>query len=169
MAYLDVIPLADAKVYLRIDDTLTEDDAQITRMIKGALAYVEQWTNVLVTRQAAKEYVITDRCVRVYDYPINSVVKGLDDEDADVTLTYETNYNKELKHLYTNYFNIDGDAVKLVLDVGYTDAANVPSELIDVAYELIDNRYYGHEDGKGDRGLSKESIDILNRHKRFLI
>ena len=170
MAYLDVIPLADAKVYLRIDDTLTEDDAQITRMIKGALAYVEQWTNVLVTQQAAKEYVITDRCVRVYDYPINSVVKGLDDEDADVTLTYETNYDKELKHLYTNYFNIDSDAVKLVLDVGHVLPADVPSELIEVAYEIIDLMYYEHESGKKyDKDLSTLSVNILNRHKRFLI
>ena len=36
MAYLDVIPLVDAKVYLRIDDDLTEDDNQIIRMIKGS-------------------------------------------------------------------------------------------------------------------------------------
>ena len=35
MAYTDIITLADAKTYLRIDDTLTEDDAQITRGLFG--------------------------------------------------------------------------------------------------------------------------------------
>ncbi len=47
MAYLDIITLADAKIYLRIDDTLTEDDAQITRMIKASLSQIERITNYI--------------------------------------------------------------------------------------------------------------------------
>ena len=64
MAYIDIIPLADAKVYLRIDDTLTEDDAQITRMINGALSYVERYTShILYARD--KEYRFIDGFVSV--------------------------------------------------------------------------------------------------------
>ena len=170
MAYIDVIPLATAKNYLRIDDTLTEDDARITRLINAALAYVEQWTNVLVYQRATKEYLITDRCVRVYDYPINDVVKGLDDEDVDVALVYETDYDRERKHLYTNYYNIDSDAERLVLDVGHVLPASVPDELKEVALEVIDLMYYEHETGKSvSKDLSELSKMILNNHKRFLI
>ena len=168
MAYLDIIPLADAKVELRVDSGHTADDASITRKIKAALEYIESETNILLVQQPLKEYVITDNCVVVYDTPINSVVKGLDDEGADVTLTWETNYDYELKHLYTNYYNIDSDAIKLVLDVGYTDPANIPNELLEVAYELIDLMYYQHETGKTiEKDLSELSKRTLSKYKRF--
>ena len=139
MAYTDVITLADAKLYLRIDDTLTDDDAQITRMISSALSYVEKWTNVLVYARN-KDYLIVDGIIRVYDYPINSVVSP---DEADMTITRKT--------LYTIYVDPD----------------DVPQELKDVALEIIDNMYY-RNDWK-NMGLSPLSIDILNKHKRFII
>ena len=46
MSYLTVIPLADAKAYLKVEDTATDDE--ITRMIKSSLAYLEKRTNILV-------------------------------------------------------------------------------------------------------------------------
>ena len=72
MAYTDIITLADAKTYLRIDDTLTEDDAQITRMIKASLSQVERITNHILFARA-KSYIVEDYSVNVYDYPINSL------------------------------------------------------------------------------------------------
>ena len=153
MAYTDVITLADAKLYLRIDDTLTDDDAQITRMISSALSYVEKWTNVLVYARN-KDYLIVDGIIRVYDYPINSVVSP---DEADMTITRKT--------LYTIYeYNTDTD---LTLNVGYANPDDVPQELKDVALEIIDNMYY-RNDWK-NMGLSPLSIDILNKHKRFII
>ena len=66
MAYLDVITLADAKSYLRVDDTLTDDDAQISRMIKSALSTIEKRTNVLVYARS-KNYLMTFPLIqRVY-------------------------------------------------------------------------------------------------------
>ena len=69
MAYLDVITLATAKNYLGVDTSMTEDDADITKMIKGALRYVEEFTNVLVYARD-KDYLFQDCEVRVYDHPI---------------------------------------------------------------------------------------------------
>lgn len=155
MAYIDVITLTEAKLYLRIDDTLTEDDTQITRMISSALSYVEQWTNVLVFARD-KDYLIVDGIIRVYDYPINSVVTP---DEADMTITRKT--------LYNIYEYSSTTATDLTLNVGYTLPADVPQELKDVALEIIDNLYY-RNDGK-NMGLSPLSIDILNKHKRFII
>ena len=88
MAYINVITLADAKNYLRIDDTLTEDDAQITRMIKAALSYVENYTGHLVYARD-KDYRLIDGKVTVYDYPINSeVTVDLDVENKTLHKNY---------------------------------------------------------------------------------
>lgn len=152
MAYLDIIPLADAKIYLRIDDTLTEDDSQITRMIKGALSYIEQYTNVYLFDRE-KTYNVSDGCVKVYDYPINSEVS-----------TYT---EKEVKSLYTNYTT---EETSFTLNVGYDDVDNIPSELIEVAYVLIKNMYYEKENNKSILdSLDSLSMMTLNQYKRFIL
>ncbi len=170
MAYLDVLPLATMKTYLRIDDDQNETDAEITSMIKSALRHIERFTNVIVTLNATKEFSITKGEVRIYDHPINSVVKGIDDDDADVTLTYKTNYYKTKKHFSTNYYSIDIDAITLVLSVGYTDPDDVPSDLIDVAKEMVKIMFYELEDDKSFKeALSPMSKEILNANRRFTI
>lgn len=157
MSYLTVIPLADAKVYLRIDDTLTEDDAQITRMIKGALSYVEKQTNyILYARE--KSYRFIDGTVRVYDYPINSITTPA---EADMDITIKT--------LHTVYcYGTSED--ELTLNVGFTDVADIPQELIEVAYEIIELMYYEKETNKNHlTDLSTLSKSILGTYKRFII
>jgi len=170
MAYLDVLPLATVKTYLRIDDDQNETDAEITSMIKSALRYIERHTNVILTLNATKEYIIKDNCVNVYDHPINSVVKGIDDDDADVTLTYKTNYYKQAKNLYTQYYSIHSEAVKLVLSIGYTDSDDVPEDLIDAAKYIVKIMYFEQEDDKNFIELLPIWVrDIIGYHRRFTI
>jgi len=154
MAYLDVIPLADAKLYLRIDDDLTEDDNQITRMINGALSYIERYTNIMLFARD-KEYRLIDGFVRVYDYPINSEIT------ADLVV--------ENKTLYTNYcLGTSNDLIEL--NVGYTLTDDVPKELIEVAYEMIELMYYEKETNKSHlNNVSSLSMMVLNNYKRFII
>lgn len=157
MAYLDVITLIEAKNYLRIDDTLTEDDAQITRMINAALAYIENWTRVYVYARA-KTYIMVDGFVRVYDWPINSI-----------TTPAEADMDNEQKTLYKNFcYGIETS--NLVLNIGITAPENVPPELKEVGFEIIDLMYYEHETGKTvKKDLTSISVDILNRFRRFLL
>ena len=153
MSYIDVITLAEAKVYLRVDNDLTEDDTQITRMINSALKYVEDVTNVMMFARN-KSYRLIDGCVSVYDAPINSEVT------ADLVV--------ENKTLYTNYqFGTENGLIEL--NVGYVTATDIPQELISVAFELIDIFYYAKETGKGIAALSPLAMDILNRNKRFIL
>ena len=155
MAYLDVIPLADAKIYLRVDDTLTEDDGSITRMINGALAYVEKWTNFLVYDRT-KTYLMIDGLVRVYDGPINTLVSPL-----TVDTVQKNNYS---------VYCLGTDTIDLKLNVGCANTSDIPQGLIDVAYEIIDLMYYEHETGKTiEKDLSTLSKDILNQNKRFIL
>lgn len=157
MAYLDIISLADAKNYLRVDDDLTDDDAQITSMIKSSLAYVERYTNhILFARE--KTYLFQDCEVRVYDYPINSVTSPTEDLET------------EEKTLY-NLYNVNSSSTtNLVLNVGYSDVDDVPDELIQIAYNLIKYYYYEAETDKANRGrLPQWLLDSMNQYKRYLL
>ena len=156
MAYLDIITLADAKTYLRIDDTLTDDDAQITRMIKASLSQVERATNYILFARA-KSYVVENLSVNVYDYPINS-------------LTTPTTATGLEKAIYTTYTTIVATDLKVTLNVGYVNPLDVPSDLIEVAFEMIDLMYYSPETGKSIKSdLSELSKMVLSNYKRFFI
>jgi len=156
MSYISVLSLETAKNYLRIDDTLTTDDADITRMINSALSFIEDYTNVIVYARS-KEYLFQNSEVRVYDHPINS-------------LTTPTDAVKERKSLYSNYKATSSTDEVLTLNVGHALPADVPSGLIDVALEMVDISYYGQkEDGANNsRVLSEQSNDILEKSKRYL-
>lgn len=156
MAYLDIITLADAKTYLRIDDTLTEDDAQITRMIKASLSQIERVTNYILFARS-KSYVVDNCKVNVYDYPINSLT----------TPSIATSVERSIYTTYTTTLSTD---LNVVLNVGYADTINVPSDLIEVAYEMIDLMYYSPETGKSIKAdLSELSKMILGNYTRFFI
>ena len=157
MAYLDIISLADAKVYLRLDDDLIEDDAQITRMINGALSYVENYTNYILFARD-KDFRLVDGKVRIYDYPINSY-----------TLPIEADYDTiENKTLHTNL--TDGGGNELVsINVGYASTNNIPNELLEVAYEIIGVYYFGKESGKTMADISPLNKQSLNQYKRFIL
>jgi len=268
MAYLDVISLADAKLYLRVDDTLTEDDDQITLMIKTALRHIEKVTNVMVYDRD-KTFRFIDGSVRVYDYPINSVIKpskmvyatgtaqctsviatdtitvngllytAVSGDPADdtqfsigtdtacatslaravngdsragtlgdvsatstgdtVTFTsdrdgYDGNAvtlsqtggtitlsgatfsggldgdldSYEESTLYTEYCYGSSNS-DLILNVGYTDPTDVPSDLKQVAYEIINLLYYEKQTGRGMDQLSTLAREVLETNKRFII
>ena len=156
MSYLSVITLATAKNYLGVDTSMTEDDADITRMIKGALRYVEEFTNVLVYARN-KDYLFQDCEVRVYDHPIN-------------TLNTPSTATGTIKPLYTYYSTTESTDVYLNLNVGYSDPADVPEDIIDVALEMIELNYYGEKErGATKKGLSQLSKEVLHQNKRFLL
>jgi len=157
MAYLDVISLADAKLHLRIDDTLTDDDAAITRMISTALLFVENWTSHYVYSRD-KDYVMVDGFVRVYDTPITAIKTPT-----------ETDMDNEQKTLYKN-FSYGIETTTLSLTIGYADPVNIPQAIIDVALEIIDIMYYGNETGKTvQKDLSPMSVMQLDQLKRFML
>ncbi len=170
MAYIDVLPLAQMKIYLRIDDAQNETDAEITSMIQSALRYIEKVTNIMVVQYALKEFLVKDRCVRVYDHPINAVIKGLDDDDDDVTLVYKTDFNRNLKHLYTEYVSIDAQAEKLILDVGYITATDVPEDVVQIAKEMVKVMYYEQETNKTFNEMLSPSTKLaLESMRRFIV
>lgn len=156
MSYLSVLTLEETKNYLRIDDTLTEDDVRITSMIKTALSTIERRTNVLVFARS-KSYLFEDSCVSVYDYPINEV-------------TTPTDVDFEEKINYTNYYSRSADDKKLVLSVGYEVASDVPSEIVECALEYVKYLYYDAETNNGTPNKIPMYIkEMIESQKRFIL
>lgn len=136
MSYLTVISLANAKVHLGVDDTAR--DAEITRMISGALSFVEEHSNhILFARN--KKYYNRWTETRVYDYPINSVVFP----DPDTTTAKENRF-------YTAYKDSNADNTYLTLNVGYADPADIPAPLIEAGYMILEHLFMQKETGKSE-------------------
>lgn len=153
MAYLDVLTLAETKTYLRVDDTLTDDDARITSMIKATLSMIETKTNILVYARD-KRYFFDNFKLRVYDYPIN-------------TTTFPDSATVTEKTLYTLIESADTD---ITLNVGYEDPLDVPNEIKECALEYIKYLYYDSETNNGTPNQIPLYVqNIINELKRFLI
>lgn len=149
MAYIDVIPLARAKNYLRIDTALTADDSEITSMINAALSYVEKRTNHLVY---ARDKYYNGVCqVKVYDYPINTIITPVDPFVVYFTMFAVFPNDKEVQ-----------------LNVGYADPSNVPDELIQAALQMIKVWYYESEKQVNSILIPESVKEALDVYRRFI-
>ncbi len=152
MSYISVIPLADAKQYLRIDDTVSDDE--ITRMIGSALKYLEDRTNVLVFSRTKTYYYLNSR-VNVYDGPITAVTPtdGFDRKDYPI---------------YSTFISTDGSQT-IELTVGHVNPTDVPTDIIEAAYEMLDYWFYKN-DGTVSMTLIPESVQaVIDVNKRFVL
>jgi len=148
MAYIDVITLERVKNYLRIDSTLTEDDAELTSMINGACRFVERRTNHIFFTQP-KTY--TGACqVKVYDYPIVSIITD--------PAPFVANYS-----LYVVY----PDVKTVELSVGY-GVGEVPDELIQACLQMIKVFYYESEKQVNTTLIPESIKEIIDVYRRFL-
>jgi hypothetical protein len=158
MSYLDVIPLADVKIYLRIDEDQNDTDAELISMINSACRFVESHTNYIFYDRNI-DYDVVDGERRVYDHPINSVVTPATSDEYEV----------EKKRLYKNYTIYDTDVETLTLNVGYINADDVPSDLIELVKVIVDVMYNDSEDNKSFREmLPGWANEMLNSNRRFI-
>lgn len=167
MSYLTVLPLADAKNYLKVEHSDT--DSEITAMIQAAGEHIEITTgHILYSRD--QTYRLDEKdCIRVHDYPITAVVKGLDKDGADVALTRETNYDYVERPLHTYYYGIDSDAVSLVLTAGYVSASDVPKSLVEAMKMIVKALYYSTDAETIDDALPLSVKMLMSKYKRFVL
>lgn len=146
MTYLDVISLATAKTYLRIDTDQTETDAEITEMIKGALSFIEKRTGHIMYARDKTYY--SDCNLNVYDYPINTTDPS--------GLIYST---------FTQYSPINRE---LILNVGYINPLDVPKELIQAALQMLKVWYFEAEKQVNTTLIPESVMQALDVNRRFL-
>jgi hypothetical protein len=148
MSYLTVISLARAKDYLRIDSDLTDDDAEITSMINASLRYVENRTNHILY---PRDKTYTGACqVKVYDYPINSIVTNPSPWSVPFSL-----------------FTVFPDVKTVTLNVGYA-INTVPDDLIQPALQMLKVWYYESEKQVNSTLIPESVKEALDVNRRFL-
>jgi hypothetical protein len=150
--YIDVISLAQAKLYLKIDDGQTVTDDEITGMINSALSFIEKRTNHIFK---TKDKVYYKDCalvqqVKVYDYPIDNSVTLLD---------------IEYRPLYAIVPTIDN---VVTLTVGYEALEDIPSELIDSALQLINFWFYNSETKNAMNTVPDFVMQNIDVNRRFI-
>ena len=149
MSYLSVITLERVKDYLRIDTTLTDDDAEITAMINGACSYIEKRTN-LIFYPRNKTY--KGACqVKVYDYPINSIVT----DPAPFA------YKQPM-------FTIYPDVKTVELNVGFTEPIDIPFELVQACLQMIKVWYFESEKQVNTTLIPESVKEAIDLNRRFI-
>lgn len=150
--YIDVISLAQAKLYLKIDDGQTVTDDEITGMINSALSFIEKRTNhIFKTKDKLyyKDCALVQQ-VKVYDYPIDNSVTLLD---------------IEYRPLYAIVPTIDN---VVTLTVGYEALEDIPSELIDSALQLINFWFYNSETKNAMNTVPDFVMQNIDVNRRFI-
>lgn len=150
MTYNEILPLAEVKNYLRIDDDFTDDDAAIERMVRSALGFIEQRTNHIFQIRENVEYFRNDRqYLDIYDYPLT--------------------YTGDLTKLsYSNKVRFDADNVTID-SVGYASRSDIPDALIDAALQMIKVFYYEGEKQANTTLIPDAVHQILAAYRRFTI
>ena len=148
MSYLNVITLERAKNYLRVDLDFNTDDSEITSMINASCRYVEKRTNHILY---ARDITYKGSCqVKVYDYPINSIV------------TVPTPFKVDFA-----MFTVYPDVKEVGLNVGYgTD--EVPDDLIQAMLQMIKVFYYESEKQFNSTLIPESVKEVIDLYKRFL-
>lgn len=149
-----ILPLAEVKRYLRLEDDFNDDDADIERMISSALEYIEKQTNH-VFRVQDKTYYNTPLeygcgSINIFDTPINTT------EFGDKTPLYFSGYVK--------FVNTES----ITVNVGYANRVDVPSALIECALQMIKVFYYEAEKNVNTTLIPENVNQIINSYRRFI-
>lgn len=154
MNYINAISLEEAKAHLGVDDT--SRDREIERMIDAACSYVEKHSNHIFYPRD-KKYFFRSGCIRVYDFPINSVTLPAD--TSSITTVEEQNS--------TLYANTNTEDSSITLNVGYNDSGSIPVNLIEAAYMVLEHLYNQKETGGSTMPITV--IEMIRSEARHVI
>lgn len=181
MTPLNVVTLQQAKDYIRVD--YGDDDELITGLINSAVGLVEQTTNYRLYQRNEVIFRSGFYYYNAYQFPINSA--SVVNHDSADTFDYQVKYFYEplrvnlawwngyfywdsWESFMTNYtYTIHTRPVTFVLtlDVGYTDTAQIPTDLITAIKQIISFTYENRDMTKLD--LPSNITLLLANYRRF--
>jgi len=127
MTALDVISLEEAKAEL-VMTGIDDRDAEITRLIKTAIALVEKYTDYyLYEREITID--LTGCKTDITKYPITIVSVKHETDDLS--------YSIRQKVLSIDLTCYDWEDGIITANVGFDDVTDIPQPLIDAAYKII--------------------------------
>ena len=155
MTPLELIPLADAKTYLKVD--FTDEDTYIESLVKAAIEEIENATEQRLYDRS--EVIETSKQTFVTPiYPINSITSIF---QGGVELVEDTDY--EVSGDWDKVFEFEDceneEPKVITLDVGHT-AGTCPESLKLACYNLIEYWF-------NNRGASDVPANVLSRISKY--
>ena len=148
MTYLEVLPLAEIKNYLHLEDDFLEDDLKLERMITSAFQFIEATTNHII--ESRTNVVLSNPCgtIITFDYPIQYTGDVVRFDYAGKTVFYSTT---------------------VTVNVGYEDASKIPSPLITASMQMIEYFYYDNEKQVNTAIIPQSIMQLIYPFKRFIV
>jgi len=157
-SYLDLISVAQAKVYLRIDDTLNEDDSDIEQMIKASFLFIERYTNHIFINRSFEQMVPP----KIYNTPVTEI-DGESQDNFDWDNYYQRNYDK-IYGPFGSYI----PPIKVSYKAGYLNTEDVPADLIQSAKQLLKVWYYESEKQENSTLIPISVRQVLDSYRTFV-
>lgn len=156
--YTDIISLSRARTYLRVDDGMNEDDAEITSMIKAAFLFIERYTNHIFINREFSQMVPP----KIYNYPVTEI-NGSAEDAFDWDNYYQRNYDK----IYGPY-GYYVPPVMTTYNAGYVNVEDVPDDFIQAALQIIKVFYYESEKQSNSTLIPISVTMVLDTYRRFV-
>ena len=164
MNQLNVVSLAEAKLYLRIDPDDTIEDGLITSLIKSAVNQAEQFTLQILWQRELSLITPVSGAVKIYEYPLISVETVVDPDM--VVLTFETIETQGFTEVISDAgFN----TVTFVAGYGwnYEGGSDVPDDIETAIKEMI--AYYYENRDNSVVGMPTIATLLLSPYRRITL
>lgn len=97
------VTLQEAKVYCRVDDDYTGDDALITELITSARSHIEKWANISLIEKRVRVYSDTKDTLWLPCSPVRDIESVTDDDGEDIPYNDAIKFKVKINH-YGGYF-----------------------------------------------------------------
>jgi uncharacterized phiE125 gp8 family phage protein len=165
MDQLNVVSLAQAKMWLRLDEDYDYEDGLITALIKSAVNQVEQYTLQVLWQRTLTE--ITDRTgsLKIYNYPVISVE---DVVDKDLTIVdFEIEESQWYTSVITNQPGFNKVTYVAGYDWNYDGGSDVPDDIETAIKEMITYLYENRDNPKEE--MPKVVTYLLAPYRRITL
>jgi hypothetical protein len=165
MNQLNVVSLAEAKLYLRIDPDDVVEDGLITSLIKSAVNQAEQFTLQVLWQRQMTAITPVSGALKIYEYPIVSI-ETVVDPDLDA-LTFELVETEGFTEVISGISGFN--TVTFVAGYGwnYEGGSEVPDDIETAIKEMI--AYYYENRDNPVVGMPTIATLLLSPYRRITL
>jgi uncharacterized phiE125 gp8 family phage protein len=165
MDQLNVVSLAQAKLWLRLDEDYDYEDGLITALIKSAVNQVEQYTLQVLWQREIIEITDKSGSLKIYNYPVISVE---DVVDKDITaVDFEIEESQWYTNVITNQPGFNKVTYVAGYDWNYDGGSDVPDDIETAIKEMITYLYENRDNPKEE--MPKVVTYLLAPYRRITL
>jgi uncharacterized phiE125 gp8 family phage protein len=165
MDQLNVVSLAQAKMWLRLDEDYEYEDGLITALIKSAVNQVELYTLQVLWQRTLTE--ITDKTgnIKIYNYPVISI-EDVVDKDL-VAVDFEIEDTQWYTDVITDRPGFNKVTYVAGYDWNYDGGSDVPDDIETAIKEMITYLYENRDNPKEE--MPKVVTYLLAPYRRITL